>query len=531
ALIGVWPCAANELGGPVCSRRSTDDGRTWSAPQPLFENRSCIYDVFAGSDGVTAIATGRCIDETGSSPYVSRSTDGGATWTDQRLPETDESTEVTPHRPVGANATWMVPAVLRPAGGGSDEAFVVWRSDDDGVTWERNTVHELPSFDCCSDLTLGTDTAGTWLLAVPLLRSDQMVSLFRSTDDGQTWGAPSGLGSSDLFNKIGEVDLAPAPGGGFVAAVRADSKGAIAGGGDCEVVIGTSADGSTWTGFTLLNPEPMRSKGDGGSCNGDGGTPRLLRRPMSQELWVLWTVAGPPFLRSGSSAVIAKSTDGGQSWTNPAGFGGGSGAEPRGAIDGSGAVAALSLSSGDLVLASSYLECPTAPTETCKAIGAAGSSNLRVRNSPGAKDILQWDWFGPDTSLADFGDPTADATYLLCMYEPSIGGHELAFEREVSPDGDCSDDVCWRSVAAGFRYLDRKNAASPTRSLSLSVAGSEAGGIRFHGKGLSLSPPALPISEDGPVIVELHNPTDSVCWGAEYVSVLRNTDTDFSARQ
>jgi hypothetical protein len=72
---------------------------------------------------------------------------------------------------------------------------------------------------------------------------------------------------------------------------------------------------------------------------------------------------------------------------------------------------------------------PCVLASSCKTLGAAGRGKLQITDqSDDTRDKLSWKWSkGEATDFADFGEPTATTSYLLCVFD----GSELKGEYAV----------------------------------------------------------------------------------------------------
>ena len=209
--------------------RSTDGGRTWSAPSTLIRDASTFFNdkesVTADpTRAATAYATWDRLAQSGSGPsYFSRTTDGGATWEAPR-PIYD---------PRNLNQTLNNQIVVGPAAGGG-----------------ASLLDFFPEFD------VGQNNFVTHHLA-----------LVRSTDRGETWGAPivvsdvRAVGTYDpqdptrtLRDGANLGSFAAGP-GDTVVAVWQDSR--FSGGVRDGIAFARSTDGgTTWSAPVQVNRVP-----------------------------------------------------------------------------------------------------------------------------------------------------------------------------------------------------------------------------------------------------------------------------------
>jgi cysteine-rich repeat protein len=154
----------------------------------------------------------------------------------------------------------------------------------------------------------------------------------------------------------------------------------------------------------------------------------------------------------------------------------------------------------------------TAYRDDCRVAGA--SSLILADDDADDRDRLMWRWTkGASTTLAEFADPRATATYELCLYAPDTS---LLAGALVPPNA-----VTWAMTGEmGFRYRDHTAAEDGTRSVRLKSSTTNRTSIRWKGKGAAL--PDLHPPLDLPLIVQLRNTATNVCWGASYTTAKVN---------
>ncbi|HYD47060.1 MAG TPA: Ig-like domain-containing protein [Terriglobales bacterium] len=157
--------------------------------------------------------------------------------------------------------------------------------------------------------------------------------------------------------------------------------------------------------------------------------------------------------------------------------------------------------------------CATPMEVPCRAPVVAGSSPLQLRNrSRDERDSLSWSWTrGAATTLADFGDPTADTHYQLCLFDDA--GRTIA--RASAPAG-----AQWRRSGAALSYRSGGGRSSLRLKLRPGEAGRARISVRGRGAWLGLALPA-----EQPVIAQLRN-SDGDCWQATYSSPARYNRAD-----
>jgi Neuraminidase (sialidase) len=201
--------------------RSRDNGSTWSYPAPL--NANAVYDTgfdtspFVASDGedlwLTVWSSGESFGGRlgiERDILVSRSTDGGASWSDpaplNQNAETDDSSDWSPRIATNGKGVWVAVWSSADTLGGSigfDSDMLLARSDDNGVTWSRPIpVDPHAELDAQEDASpsIVTDGEGNWMAAWHSFsnsfgygHSDSDVVVTFSQDEGRTWSGPKAI--------------------------------------------------------------------------------------------------------------------------------------------------------------------------------------------------------------------------------------------------------------------------------------------------------------------------------------------------
>lgn len=159
------------------------------------------------------------------------------------------------------------------------------------------------------------------------------------------------------------------------------------------------------------------------------------------------------------------------------------------------------------------------------------SSSLAIVDNPDndAKDSLTLKWNkGPTTDIPDFGDPTDDNDYALCVYQDGM----LHAELEAPAAGLCANNKdCWVPKKKGFAYKDKLATPNGLTAISLAV-GSEPGKakIQVKAKGINLPEPvAIPV--DAAVTAQLVQRNSSTCWGDSWSGLeIDNDGIKFKAK-
>ena len=182
------------------------------------------------------------------------------------------------------------------------------------------------------------------------------------------------------------------------------------------------------------------------------------------------------------------------------------------------------------------LGCVVAPASSCKR-AEAGALHLRDHEDD-ARDRLSWSWKrGAPTDPADYGDPTADTSYELCVYDETDAPALLVAARAPA-GGECpkrnGTEPCWTARgeppgARGIDYRDRDGTPDGLERLELRPGPDGKARIEARAGGAALGLPALPASV--PLRVQLRNDAGT-CWESTYSAdgVRRSDERRFRAR-
>ena len=146
-----------------------------------------------------------------------------------------------------------------------------------------------------------------------------------------------------------------------------------------------------------------------------------------------------------------------------------------------------------------------------------------------AKDKLLWKWGkGAATSKAEFGDPTVDAEYALCFYAGP--GADL-----VQGLGVGISASKWTALAdKGWKYNDPAGTDGGVTKMILKGGAFGKTKAILKGKGVNLPDfdSDLPIANgDLPLIVQLRNNGNGLCWESEFVTAKKNALDQFNAKR
>jgi hypothetical protein len=155
-----------------------------------------------------------------------------------------------------------------------------------------------------------------------------------------------------------------------------------------------------------------------------------------------------------------------------------------------------------------------------------GGSSLKLRRSP---ERLAWRWKGAGLAPSDFGSPATSTAYALCIFDAQMGTPVRVLEALVPP-GECPSKPCWKPVSGGFSYRNRARTPSGIEAFRATAGPTGRGTISLKGVGDALAVPALPLTQDPAVIVQLGRLDGGGCWEARFGTFARNDGGTYSAR-
>lgn len=174
--------------------------------------------------------------------------------------------------------------------------------------------------------------------------------------------------------------------------------------------------------------------------------------------------------------------------------------------------------------------CGAAPTGGCRGTALLKAS-LKIKNVvPNTKDQLQFKWGNGDaTMLAEYGDPTTTATYVVCVYDSSANPQPL-LQASAPAGGICKNGkACWKATTTSYKYNDGLYTPDGLQGLQLKeglVNGKAQ--IQVKGRGINLLPPTLPLTP--PVTVQVRNTQTGICWDAAFPTPDDNDTDSFKAK-
>jgi hypothetical protein len=351
AVVGVWEQDRwTGIGArAIMAAHSTDSGATWSTPTILafsncgggsgstYDRTSDPWISFAGSGIVYASAlafSANAFTAAGlfgngpSAVLVSRSTDGGSTWTNPVAVWTDPNSSGTLYfndrdsvtaDPSSGNV-YVVWDRLNSTGAGSTPAYLAW-SKDGGVTWTSGILYDPGGTNEAFNNEIAILPSGTVLDFFTLLDSTgastlQLVSLSFSATGWtasspvtvapiHSVGIPNPLSSTTVIRASSLLaQVAVDSSSGAVAAVWQQSFGSTAFDGIALSVSTTS--GSTWS-------TPIQVNGATGAAAFSPSVRYLPDGTLVVTYYDLRTYASGSS-RLSTSAWLTESSDGGKTW-------------------------------------------------------------------------------------------------------------------------------------------------------------------------------------------------------------------------
>jgi hypothetical protein len=161
----------------------------------------------------------------------------------------------------------------------------------------------------------------------------------------------------------------------------------------------------------------------------------------------------------------------------------------------------------------------------------AAMAKLQVRDrAPDGGDRVQWSWRTKALATPEaFGDPSAGATYGLCVFDRVAGTAAVAASLAIPPGAR------WKARAGGWIYRDRSAASAGVRTVLL-AAGPKGARLTLDAKGAAVPMP-MPwhplrfFAEEPAVTVQLVRP-DGGCWESTFTPAANhaNSGTRFDAR-
>src|SRR5262249_36789979 len=132
-------------------------------------------------------------------------------------------------------------------------------------------------------------------------------------------------------------------------------------------------------------------------------------------------------------------------------------------------------------------------------------------------DRVIWKWLvGSQTDKSEFGNPLADESYRLCVYNAG----SLLFDL-----GARAGPTFWRGSATGYSLRHSNTTPDGTQSILLKGGADRKAKIIVKGKGANLNMPTLG-SLTGPITMQLQQSSGNHCWGATYTAPFLRQDAE-----
>lgn len=167
----------------------------------------------------------------------------------------------------------------------------------------------------------------------------------------------------------------------------------------------------------------------------------------------------------------------------------------------------------------------TEPDPACR---AALKSVLTLKPGPlSFKDRFVYTWKkGGATTLAEFGNPTqaGGAGWDVCLFDGNGSGHDLVLEARVPGGGTCAGKPCWKAAGSkGFKYKDKAGTRRGITKLILKSGDAGKAVMVLKGKGASIQPPPLPLSNAPEVTLQVRNDLGA-CFGTVFPAPASSND-------
>jgi cysteine-rich repeat protein/YVTN family beta-propeller protein len=164
-----------------------------------------------------------------------------------------------------------------------------------------------------------------------------------------------------------------------------------------------------------------------------------------------------------------------------------------------------------------------------------GGSTFKLRDIADEKDQVSWKWKKGTVDPLDFGNPTTDSDYELCVIDDGAPVLVFTIPAGLTCDGG---KPCWKVRGSfptpnGFSYRNKATSLEGVSQLSLKAgAGKASLGFKAKNVQLTLPGPVLPtyFSQMSDVTVRLRRLDGTQCWESVYTTSAKNTETQFAAK-
>lgn len=169
-----------------------------------------------------------------------------------------------------------------------------------------------------------------------------------------------------------------------------------------------------------------------------------------------------------------------------------------------------------------------APATGCR---LAGKAKLDVsRFAIGGRVKAQW--LRSSSPIADFGDPTADTDYAVCVYD----AHGAVVGLQVPAAAPCASGPCWQlagpsNAPTGVRFRDHNGDFDGLQKLDGKSSTGGKAKLKLAADGANLPPIDMSAPLDAPVTFQILT-SDAGCWEAVFDAndATRNTGASYRAR-
>ena len=163
----------------------------------------------------------------------------------------------------------------------------------------------------------------------------------------------------------------------------------------------------------------------------------------------------------------------------------------------------------------------------CK-VGGNGA-RVRVTRRAGSTSF-DWQWregTRPETTLADFGNPTTSTGYELCVFTRDLvpsGFPRVA--AELARGQACGQTPCWHAQSSGFRYRDSTGSAGGILRTLLRATSDRRSTLKVVGRGVTLFPP---LADEVIVQMSTSDASPSRCWSTTFTTPKANDASRYVA--
>jgi hypothetical protein len=258
-----------------------------------------------------------------------------------------------------------------------------------------------------------------------------------------------------------------------------------------------------------------------------------------------WATQRPPAEPSTSAVVIARSGDGGVTWTRRIVLDAESSRERStrdahvhlaGDANGRWIAVWAFIRESQLVPFEDYevqhahgeVLCPAIPVAGCHGETLPSKGRLTIRDgAPDARDGASWGWLrGDATAPGELGNPLATTDYTFCLFDAQ---DRVLLGARAPAGGICRTRPCWKALDPNrVVYSDPEQTPYGVAKLNVLAGAAGKSKITLSARGEYLSTPAL-----GALAVPLRAQlltSDGTCWEASYATPLRNDAGQFSAK-